>query len=236
MGDPFSQAAARRLAEELFRQKPLWKSRELFNRILELHQERGDFVSPGGQDWMMRRAMQDLKKDALVTAPAQGWLKWTNASAAENSIAPEIVSSQAASIDEGMEDIEPDLKPEKMIGEGPECVYLYFDPNDRSLAELKGRDVWECKIGRTTNDDPGRRILAQGINTARSHVPILGLVLKTADSSALEKALHSSLRLVNAEVPDSLGDEWFITSPARVEKWYMGYQNALKEVTINSAG
>jgi hypothetical protein len=48
--------------------------------------------------------------------------------------------------------------------------------------------------------------------------------------------LHSSLRLVSAEVPDSPGNEWFITSPARVEQWYLGFQSALASLETASAG
>jgi len=183
---------------------------------------------------MIRRAVADLKNNGSVVAPAHGWLRWRDASTVANSIAQEVASPPEASVDDGMEDIEPDLTPEKVNGDGPECVYLYFNPNDRRLAELENRDVWECKIGRTSNCDPSRRILEQGISTSLSHLPILGLIIKTVDSGALEKALHSSLRLVGAEVPDSPGNEWFITSPARVEQWYASYQNALAAIAMNS--
>jgi hypothetical protein len=116
---------------------------------------------------------------------------------------------------------------------GIECVYLYFNPNDRRLAELEGRDAWECKIGGTSGGDPSRRILGQGVSTALSRLPTLGLVLWTLDSAALESTLHSSLRLVGAEVPDSLGSEWFITSPGRIEVWYLSFQNALAAIEID---
>ena len=48
----------------------------------------------------------------------------------------------------------------------------------------------------------------------------------------LEKALHCSLRLVSAEVPDSPGDEWFLTSPARVEQWFDNFQKALSTIAV----
>jgi hypothetical protein len=141
-------------------------------------------------------------------------------------------NSVEAGIEE-VDDIEPIIRPEKEIGDGNECVYLYFNPNDRELAELKGRDVWECKIGRTSNRNAIPRIFSQGIRTALSRVPTVGLVLRTDDSLALETALHSSLRMVGAEVPDAPGDEWFTTSPARVEAWYASFQNALAAIATN---
>jgi hypothetical protein len=42
--------------------------------------------------------------------------------------------------------------------------------------------------------------------------------------------LHSSLRLVGAEVPDSPGNEWFVTSPTRVEAWYESFLNAIAAI------
>jgi hypothetical protein len=53
--------------------------------------------------------------------------------------------------------------------------------------------------------------------------------------TALENALHSSLRLVGAEVPPSPGNEWFITSPARVEAWHQSFQNALATIETSPA-
>lgn len=70
---------------------------------------------------------------------------------------------------EEINEIELVIRPEKEVGDGPQCVYLYFNPNDRRLAELEGRDVWECKIGRTSSRDAIQRILGQGIRTSLSH-------------------------------------------------------------------
>jgi hypothetical protein len=111
---------------------------------------------------------------------------------------------------------------------------LYFNPNDRRLAELEGRDVWECKIGRTGSRDAIQRILGQGIRTALSRLPTVGLILRTEDSAVLESAMYSSLRLVSAEVTDSPGNEWFVTSPTRVEAWYASFQNALAAIETSS--
>jgi hypothetical protein len=65
------------------------------------------------------------------------------------------------------------------------------------------------------------------MRTALSHMPIVGLLIKTDDSAALEKALHAALRLVEAAVPDSPGVEWFMTSPTDVEEWYNRFQHSL---------
>lgn len=233
---PFGQPIARRLLEELFGLHSQWKSNDLKQRVVQLHRERGGFT-PAEPTWMINRALQDLKRAGLVSAPSLGYLRWTGASQEGRANLQEVAECPTSSVDAGMEevdDIEPVVRPEKEIGDGPECVYLYFNPNDRELAELKGRDVWECKIGRTSRCDAITRIFSQGIRTALSRVPTVGLVLRTDDSIALETALHSALRLVGAEVPDAPGDEWFITSPARIEAWHTSFQTALAAIDTSS--
>jgi hypothetical protein len=162
---PFGQPIARRILEELLSSQPLWKSNDLKLRVVQLHRERGGFTPPE-PTFMINRALQDLKRAGLVRAPSHGYLCWTGASQEGQANQRETTECSMRSADEGVEeidDIEPVIRPEKEIGTGTECVYLYFNPNDRELAELKGRDVWECKIGRTSSCDAIPRILSQGI-------------------------------------------------------------------------
>jgi hypothetical protein len=232
---PFSQSIARRILEELFGSQPQWKSNDLKERVIQLHRERGGFT-PSEPVYMINRALQELKRAGLVSAPANGYLRWTGTSQGGPANLQEPMEHTTNSVEAGIEevdDIEPIIRPEKEIGDGNECVYLYFNPNDRELAELKGRDVWECKIGRTSNRNAIPRIFSQGIRTALSRVPTVGLVLRTDDSLALETALHSSLRLVGAEVPDAPGNEWFTTSPVRVEAWCASFQTALAAIATH---
>jgi len=64
---------------------------------------------------------------------------------------------------------------------------------------------------------------------------VTGLIIRTDDSAALEKALHNSLRLIDALVPDRgksrLGDDWFYTSPEYIEKWFAGFQECLRQLS-----
>jgi hypothetical protein len=226
---PFVKSVVRRIVEELFNSQSQWKSGDLADRAIQLHQTRSGLGSSNPRG-VLRRVFDDLKNDGLVVAPAPGWLRWSCSGAGDLQLPDQLPTDGAASVDDVVDDLEPTIKIETEVGAGPECVYLYFNPNDRQLAELKGRDVWECKIGRTAGFDAINRILAQGIRTALSRLPIVGLVLRTDDSAALENALHASLRLVGAEVPDSPGNEWFFTSPARTQAWYMSFQNALTEI------
>ena len=66
---PFSQSTARRIAEELFREKSQWKTRDLSEQIVELHRKRGGFIPPNGAGYMIRRALQNLKEDRLIVSP-----------------------------------------------------------------------------------------------------------------------------------------------------------------------
>ena len=225
---PFVRPVVRQIIEGLFREQSQWKSGDLVDRVVQSHRGRGGpvVVNPS---FTIRRVLQNLRNDGLVIAPGHGWWRWTGSSP-DGPVTEEQATDTTALDDEGINDFEPIIRPDKEVGAGPECAYLYFNPNDRRLAELEDRDVWECKIGRTSSRDAIQRILGQGIRTALSRLPTVGLVLRTEDSAALESALHSSLRLVGTEVPDSPGNEWFVTSPARVESWYERFQNALSAI------
>ena len=230
-GLPFVRSIARHIIEELFKVQSQWKSSGLFERVVQLHRERGG-SSVADPSFTIRRALQDLRDEGLVITPGIGWWRWNDSLHGDDPLPEESATSDTVLVGQSIEELEPIIKPEKELGDGLECVYLYFNPNDRRLAELECRNFWECKVGRTSSYDPNRRILGQGIRTALSRLPTIGLVLRTDDSAALESALHSSLRLIGAEVPASPGNEWFNTSPAHVEAWYINFQKALNAIEI----
>jgi hypothetical protein len=126
------------------------------------------------------------------------------------------------------DDQENTLDAEETIGQGDESVYLYYNPNDRRLAQLERRGTWECKIGYTAGR-ANTRLLGQGIRTALSHAPALALVIRSDDGRTLETVLHQSLRLVDSAIVDA-GREWFMTSPDRGKLWYAAYMEALEHL------
>src|SRR5438477_13184492 len=73
---PFGQPIARRLLEELFGSQQLWKSNDLKQRVVRLHQERGGFTPPE-PTLMINRALQDLKRPGWVSGRYNGSLRWT---------------------------------------------------------------------------------------------------------------------------------------------------------------
>ncbi|MCH3923261.1 GIY-YIG nuclease family protein [Limosilactobacillus sp.] len=100
-----------------------------------------------------------------------------------------------------------------------DAVYLYYYDKYKELAELKGQHVWECKIGRTETD-PISRVLGQA-GTCYPELPHIALILNCDNSSLMEKALHSILKVKGRWLSDSPGKEWFITSPEEVENLYL---------------
>jgi hypothetical protein len=232
-GLPFARPVVRKIVEDLFRAQAQWKTQVLVDRVVQLHRDRGGSMAANPKT-VIGRILVDLKADGQISNLAHGWWRWTGSAAQDGSVVEDLGPNASAPEDEAMDELDESLRPEKEIGSGTECVYLYFNPNDRRLAELEGRDVWECKIGRTSSSDAISRILGQGVRTALSRLPTVGIVLRTEDSAALEQALHSSLRLLEAEVPDSPGIEWFLTSPARVEAWYSRFQDALAVLRLAS--
>ena len=60
----------------------------------------------------------------------------------------------------------------------------------------------------------------------------MALVLLTDDCSALERALHASLRLLDAQV-ETEGDEWFMTNPDDIQRWYDKFQEAVGELRVH---
>ncbi len=118
------------------------------------------------------------------------------------------------------------LPAQKEIGKGVECIYMYYMPTYKELAELKGESVWPCKIGKT-GVFAADRIKDQGATTAFAETPVLALVINTNHASMLERVIHSSLSILNLKL-NGPGSEWYSTSPEIVESWYCAYMETLK--------
>jgi|SRR5438132_3635447 len=224
-GVPLTPGVARHIIEEIFQRQSQWKRADLVAEVQRVHSERGGLAGQQNPFAVVKKALSNLQDDGLVEKHHYGHWKWIST--------PKESAGQDSTVDGPVEspdyDADNDAQVgEKVLGSGPESVYLYFNPNDRKLAELEGRSLWECKIGRSSMADSAVRIHSQGAKTALSHEPVVGLVIRTMDSSALEKALHAALRLVDAQVPDSPGVEWFLTSPQQVESWYRSFEQSLR--------
>jgi hypothetical protein len=118
------------------------------------------------------------------------------------------------------------LRPEKVIGEGRESVYVWFGKSEFESANLKGDCSWACKIGRTRGDVTAR-LIAQGSCTAFPGEPIVPLVIRTRDSQTLETLIHATLEYARKRITNSRGTEWLKTNPQEIESIY----NALDQIT-----
>jgi len=109
------------------------------------------------------------------------------------------------------------MKIEKEIGIGNEYVYVYYNENDKRLAELENKKRWECKIG-FSSTEPIQRIISQGVQTSMAKEPIIGLLIKTPCGYYVESQLHKALyRFKLPRTTNVVGDEWFLTTPQEVE-------------------
>lgn len=107
---------------------------------------------------------------------------------------------------------------DKIIGNGNQSVYVYYYDAYRKLAELEGRHVWECKIGRT-DTDPIQRIMAQA-GTCYPESPHIALLIYCENSSVLETTFHNILKMRKKWLKNAPGTEWFLTSPEELESIY----------------
>lgn len=107
---------------------------------------------------------------------------------------------------------------DKEIGKGNNSVYLYYYDSYKELAKLKGLYSWQCKIGRT-DTAPLQRIIGQ-TGTCFPEPPHVALLIHCDDSSQMEAALHSILKVKKRHIESAPGREWFMTSPEEIENLY----------------
>lgn len=223
---PLTGLVARRLVLKCFEEKDQWARQDLANAVENLHIQAGGL--PGSQPAVIvvKKVLGELRAEGLVQPVSKGL--WRYVADPDSSDGTADSTEEAAGEVLLEEDEEVGLQATESIGEGSESVYLYYNPNDKRLAQLEGRSTWECKIGQTGTAVSGR-ILGQGVRTALSHSPIIELVIRTDDARTLESMLHRSLRLVDAAIVDA-GSEWFMTSPERVKAWYFAYTHSLRQL------
>lgn len=101
--------------------------------------------------------------------------------------------------------------------EGKDSVYLFYYPTYRELAEKKGEELWQCKIGMTV-DNVKKRVGGQ--TTGNPEEATIALEFKTDRPTELESTLHEILKLRGRHITEGKGVEWFKTNPDEVEQIY----------------
>lgn len=106
---------------------------------------------------------------------------------------------------------------DRIVGEGIGAVYVYYYDTYKEHAENRNNDKWACKVG-MTQGDAVMRVYSQA-KTSCAETPHIGLIIRTNEPVKLEQALHKLLRNSGSQIQDSMGKEWFKTTPEII---YMG--------------
>jgi hypothetical protein len=226
-GIPLTPTVGRDLVWEYLTQQtgPVKRS-DLIKYAEAEHKNRGG-TGGGDPTNSVKRALNGLiEEQKVIPTGALGYYSLASgqarSSAVDNTRLP-IATEQIGGSDS--------IIPKETIGVGAELVYVYYDDARRELAELKGNNVWPCKIGFTAGH-LSSRILAQTTGMAR--LPIVGLVIKTDDGRSLERALHIALDQAERRDDEAIGTEWFLTSPDRVKLWYQTYSEAVTKLRVDA--
>ena len=113
------------------------------------------------------------------------------------------------------------------------CVYFYYYPAYKELAEHKGEDRYPFKIGSTKNVDPEPRVEEQG--TAMAEQPKIEVVIPTENHKALEQLIHSILKKKqDIYIEDAPGKEWYRISPVIAKKIKEAFEDFKKNLDFES--
>lgn len=192
-GEPFAAKIAEELILELCKGKTL-KKQEIMKRVYhEHHLEQGGVEYPKSNksklDQCFNNALRSLREKGL----------------ADNS-----------NLDHGFWTIYGESPSDNSSDESTDgCVYIYYYPAYRELAELKGEDKWPCKIGRTERDAE-TRIKEQG--TGMPEHATKELVMHTDDPHSLEQTIRSILKGKGMHIQDAPGNEWYLINSEIAKK------------------
>lgn len=219
VGLPFTAASAISIAREIIGDRPHWRRRVLAREIERIHCARGGAPASNYEGLLKctKTCLSVMKKngEAINVIKSAGiWCSSDHAPGNASAITDERISKTRAD----------EIVTEKRIGCGDEAVYVYYFPVYKEMALLKGYLSWPCKIGRTALIATDR-VSCQG-GTALSEFPVIGLEIKTKNSTHLERVIHGELKSLWKQIKTSPGFEWFTTSPDLIEKWHVAFLSA----------
>lgn len=189
-GKPLTERMARELAIEIFSGKTGIQKQEIKQAVDETHTKRGGSLSTN-EVHPVSSALSTLKKKGLANNPARG--KWSILS---NPVGHPNGSFSSDAV--------------RTLGSGKSCVYLYYYPAYRCLAEYEGKKFWPCKIDSVESHD----------RTEMPEPPQIGLIFKTDDPENLKQTIYNVLKFRGKHIEATSGKKWFTTSPSEVEGIY----------------
>ncbi len=218
-GVPLMSSNASKIIIELFSKKGQWVRKVLVREVERIHKLRGGENGIQKAEPVVKKELTRLQNKGVVekALPAYGIWRRSKNFPISNEVDFAPIDAPESS----------EISIEKTIGSGDEFVYVYFSPSSKELAQFKNSDIWPCKIGRTSTSVQDR-IYEQGIKTSFSEYPVVGLIIRTSDATTLEGLIHEALEACDCDIENAPGDEWFTTSPDRIEKWYSAYLSSLE--------
>ena len=107
--------------------------------------------------------------------------------------------------------------PEETIGDGAECVYLYFNEAERKLAKHEGREWWPCKIG-FTSGSLAVRPRAQNQGQAWGYCPLWACSSGPVTVGVWSARFTLRSTALLRGFGEAVGEEWFGTLP-KIREW-----------------
>jgi len=204
-GHPFTYPIARELILELYAGETLKRS-VIKDSVYTAHLERDgkEIIDPKQKDAYISDALNYLRRKGLATNEGTPQGHWK--------------------IFGGSPPNDPPDEPRAR------CVYIYYYPSYRELAELKGEDKWPCKIGRTERDAE-TRIKEQG--TGMPEHAKQEVIIETDDPRGLEQMIRSSLKRKEMHIQDAPGDEWYLINSEiakKIAEAFEDFQKTLDDV------
>lgn len=225
---PLQPVYARTLIRQLLKRQSQWDRSELVNEVVKIHLDDGNVIGNQDPTTVVKKTLTYLQDSKEVKNLGKGI--WQRIESIQNEADQQMEYSTVS--DETESEVAEAILDRTVLGKGSEFVYLYYYENDKKVAEMQGRETWDCKIGFTT-DHVDRRVFGQS-KTARARKPIIALVIQTDYAAYLEDAIHASLKLAECYVSEGYetGTEWFDTNPKKIIQWYEDFikiTNLLKQ-------
>lgn len=217
---PLTPSIAQPLIVELLQNSgtPLPRA-DIVGKVDQRHKELGGAPSEGDLVGCVKKALANLKRDDRASSITGRWKLADEEKDVPNSVETVVIDEDEPAADDPLVQNE--------IGSGSGTIYVYYSENDKTLADLKGNRVWECKIGRT-DGRPSHRIMGQGVRTAMARMPVIGLAIRHDRNKFIERYIHFVLDEAERRVPDALGDEWFYTNPEEVSNIFRQLETTIE--------